>query len=737
MGSFSVLSWASLNPAVATVEDGLVTAVGAGETIVTVATANGLTASCTFIVNVFPTQLSLNSYELQLIPGESFQLIPSVDQGETSYSYWSDDPESVSVDANGLITAIREWGSCIHVATSNGLQAECWVSVPQMPTMVTIDPASISMGVGQTFQLHAWVDQGEGAITYASSDPFVVTVDENGLATAVGSGTAEIIATSVNGLTAGCTVNVASSAAILTPEMDEKLHADLQAAIDEIMNSDSEIVHSDVYIPGETYTGRAYYISNDGDDNNDGLTPETAWRTMFKLNYEINWGENRVVKSGDIIYFRRGDTFRLNDGDVNAVNTNIMPTTDGITFSAYGEGPKPIITASSENGSGAEKWELAYEDASGAKIWKYYRDLMDTSTVVCNDGEALTNRVYEWWDGDEYVSCTCDEWLMDANTGVDLLDGLLSLGDTLTEDMSIVSRPVVSDDDKGPLYFRCDAGNPGAIYESIEFSEKEINGIVWLLVNDTVFDNISFRCNGNSYIKNGVDFGNDALKNTVIQNCEFAYGGGSVSFYGIKDGGNFVAAQGDGIYNVVDNATIRNNYFHDAPCSTATFESPLDGTGVQHSGYYHVLENVMVNTIGLRLDSSFAPYSYLDSVVIRGNQIWNTGHMDRGQYYYSEGGINLFASHHDEIIVEDNVIYGTENGHPRNALLNLDFFDSDYFSEPTVPQLIRNTYVQYAGRDFAYFEMQNEKHWLIDAADTVAKAIEWFGDTLSRFFIKQ
>ena len=535
----------------------------------------------------------------------------------------------------------------------------------------------------------------------------------------------------------GYTVNeTAMQSMILTEEMDTRFHEDLKSSIDEIMNSSSDIVHSDTYIPGETYTGTAYYISNDGDDNNDGLSPETPWRTLWKLNYEINWGEDRVVKSGDIIYFRRGDTFRLNDGDVNNVNTLIMPTTDGITFSAYGEGPKPIITASSENGSGAEKWELAYEDASGAKIWKYYRDLMDTSTVVCNDGEVLTNRVYEWWNGEEYISCTCDEWLCEPNTGVDLLDRLLSLEETLTEDMTIVSRPVVSDDDKGPLYFRCDAGNPGAIYESIEFSEKEINGIVWLLVNDTVFDNISFRCNGNSYIKNGVDPNSDVIKNTVIQNCEFAYGGCSVAFYDIKDGGNFVAAQGDGIYGVVENTVIRNNYFHDTLGTTSTFEPPIGGAALQRSGYYRVLDNVMVNTGGIRLDSSFDPYSYLDSVVIQGNQIWNTGSRDRGGYIYSEGGIFLFASHHGEIIIEDNVFYGTENGHPRNALLNLDFFDSDFFNENTVPQLIKNIYVQYAGRDFAYFEMQNEKNWPIDAVDTVAKAVEWFGDTLSSFFIK-
>lgn len=44
-------------------------------------------------------------------------------------------------------------------------------------------------------------------------------------------------------------------------------------------------------------------------------------------------------------------------------------------------------------------------------------------------------------------------------------------------------------------------------------------------------------------------------------------------------------------------------------------------------GYSHFQNNVCVNTMGFRLDSSAVALQYLDSVIIRGNQIWNTGHM--------------------------------------------------------------------------------------------------------------
>ena len=49
-----------------------------------------------------------------------------------------------------------------------------------------------------------------------------------------------------------------------------------------------------------------YYVANDGDNSNDGLSPSTPWRTIGKVNTELNGG---VINQGDDIYFKRGDTF--------------------------------------------------------------------------------------------------------------------------------------------------------------------------------------------------------------------------------------------------------------------------------------------------------------------------------------------------------------------------------------------------------------------------------------------
>jgi len=525
-----------------------------------------------------------------------------------------------------------------------------------------------------------------------------------------------------------------SAATVLSEEKDAQLHADLQTRIDEILNTETKIVHSDTYIPGETYTGKAYYVSNDGDDENDGLTPETAWQSFFKVSYELSQPEEtRIIQPGDAVFFRRGDTFRSFD---NRLGISI----EGITISAYGEGDKPIITGSSENGSGAEKWKLIYEDETGKKIWQYYRDMHDIARIVMNDGEVITSRVYEYYDESYgYISCEDTYWWMQSDMGLTLFDTLLPLEETMTENHTIVSRPVriketpdyqnYSAPTFGPLYLRCDEGNPGELFESIEFTEYTAVELIVLGADDLVIDNISFRCAGHFYMISAGEWYD--YENRLIQNCEFAYGGCTVNKYMDNGGGSYYTVPiGDGIYRVIKNTIIRNNYFHDAMSTTATYER---GGDKKAGGYFHVLDNVMVNTMGVRLDSTDEGLRYLDSVIIRGNQIWNNGHFDNGRFAYSEGAIALFPNNYGECIIEDNLLYCTENGYESNALLNVWYYTED---GDTVPQIRNNTYVQYADRKFGYFSMYwDDRDVYMNDPNLLTKAAEMIGDTTSEFYV--
>ena len=68
-----------------------------------------------------------------------------------------------------------------------------------------------------------------------------------------------------------------------------------------------------------------YYVSANGCDNNDGLSPSTAWRTIKKVNSSI--------KGGDAVCFKRGETFF---GQIlpPKQNSSSAPT----TYTSYGEG---------------------------------------------------------------------------------------------------------------------------------------------------------------------------------------------------------------------------------------------------------------------------------------------------------------------------------------------------------------------------------------------------------------
>ena len=80
--------------------------------------------------------------------------------------------------------------------------------------------------------------------------------------------------------------------------------------------------------------GKNYYISANGSNTNNGLTPATAWQTIAKANASFS-----LVLPGDSILFRCGDTF-YGALVIGKSGTNTLP----IVISSYGTGAKPVIS---------------------------------------------------------------------------------------------------------------------------------------------------------------------------------------------------------------------------------------------------------------------------------------------------------------------------------------------------------------------------------------------------------
>ena len=74
------------------------------------------------------------------------------------------------------------------------------------------------------------------------------------------------------------------------------------------------------------------YFSNDGNDAADGLTPETAWRTLEKLCKDLPAGAEARLRRGDVFYGK---------ADLKPGFSTERPT----VLTAYGEGAKPEICA--------------------------------------------------------------------------------------------------------------------------------------------------------------------------------------------------------------------------------------------------------------------------------------------------------------------------------------------------------------------------------------------------------
>lgn len=198
--------WKSSDTTVVSVSSaGIVTSVGQGETTVK-ATAGGLVVTVRARVAVGPAAMDVTPRDVTLIAVEGTQqLTASVTDaaGEAmdsiAITWLSDDTTVVAVSGTGLLTAVSA-GSTSILVTGDTVRATVQVEVNQTPDEITVTPEGVKAVVGATVGYAAVVlDANDHLITnpwltWTSTDVGVATVTSQGVATAVGAGTAGIIA---------------------------------------------------------------------------------------------------------------------------------------------------------------------------------------------------------------------------------------------------------------------------------------------------------------------------------------------------------------------------------------------------------------------------------------------------------------------------------------------------------------------------------------------------------------
>ena len=211
------ITWSSSNTSVATVSNGVVKAVGFGTATITAKSNNGKTASCSVTVNpIAVSSVSLNKTSLSFTgTGSSQTLTATVSPSNATNKTltWSSSNTSVATVSNGVVKAVGFGTATITAKSNNGKTASCSVTVnPIQPTGIKATPETSTLyGLNGTVKLSANVMPSNAtnkAVTWSSRNTSVATVSSDGTVKAVGYGTTVITATTVNGLTSNCTINV-------------------------------------------------------------------------------------------------------------------------------------------------------------------------------------------------------------------------------------------------------------------------------------------------------------------------------------------------------------------------------------------------------------------------------------------------------------------------------------------------------------------------------------------------
>lgn len=220
------LTWTSSNEEVATVEDGVVKAVGLGEAEI-VAMAGSVTKSCPVKVYQGVNNITLDVTSHTMTIGDFLQLTATIYPKDAEYKdvIWSSNNEDVAVvDQKGLVQA-KAYGKVKITATSKdgGLEAVCNVTVePVAVTEVSLNAKAVTLKVGETYQLKETVlpeNATDKTVTWTSSNTKAATVS-GGAVTAVGTGSAVIIVKTNSGAkTASCTVTVQGSLPLEGPSV--------------------------------------------------------------------------------------------------------------------------------------------------------------------------------------------------------------------------------------------------------------------------------------------------------------------------------------------------------------------------------------------------------------------------------------------------------------------------------------------------------------------------------------
>lgn len=406
-----------------------------------------------------------------------------------------------------------------------------------------------------------------------------------------------------------------------------------------------------------------YYISNNGDDNNDGRSPKAPWKTIAKFN-------DCGAPEGAYVCLERGSSWR----------EQMIFKKPG-TLTAYGEGEKPELVGSPFDGTKYGSWQEVSKN-----IWRFSEIFYeDIGMLFINSGEIFARKVtLSYRDGKVFDFKTGREW-----------NGYTSLCENL-EFVLDFGGPVYKSEKGVYLYLYCDKGNPAEVFDRIEFADAPY--VVWVLTNhDITVDNICIRYGGAHGIAAGT------IKNLIVTNCEIGYIGGCQHQY--TDEGN-PTRYGNGveIFGGCDNYVIDNCWIYecyDAGVTHQYVDYASDRNITMKDVYYtnNVIEKCVYNIEYFNSETSVPNTDrYTENYYIKGNILTHAGYGFGAQRPDTTVDSHLKSwefinTQKGDFIIEDNL-----------------FMYSKYMMFHTVgerdedaPTVRNNVFVQHEGGQFGRF----------------------------------
>jgi len=362
-------------------------------------------------------------------------------------------------------------------------------------------------------------------------------------------------------------------------------------------------------------------------------------------------------------------------------------------------GDKPVITVSSENGADASKWSLI--DGS-TNIWEYDTALTDVGQIFFNDGESWADKEVSDVSNNAYVTSVNDLLTKD-------LQFFSAIDPTNAATFSNNNAATV----KGTLYLRCDNGNPGEIYDSIEFAERPYVISLPKEGKNITIDNLSVKFGGSHGI-----CGN-GISNLTVQNCEIAFIGGGIQLFNQTNGVYVPARYGNGVevHGSCDGYTVENCWVHDIYDAGVTYQQGTNHTtnyefkNITYKG--NLIENCSYAVEYFAKTSEDGKYTgTMSNIAICDNIMRNSGSgfgIDRMESNYnmsaiimgwhsspniSSGSFTITGNIFDRSI-KNNLLNGAKIN---SSLILVSAADTSY-----LPDFEGNTYIHYNGSSFAYY----------------------------------